>query len=64
MRPSRRSKEPVASNGAKEIKSEEEMKVEEGFQSLCRELNMDTNTTNKAWESYEAIKQNYTLEVR
>lgn len=30
---------------------------------LCKDLNMDLTTTAVAWDSYESIKQHYTLEV-
>ncbi|KAJ8041704.1 Retinoblastoma-like protein 1 [Holothuria leucospilota] len=32
------------------------------FDDLCRELNLDDATAKKAWESYESIQLNYTLE--
>ena len=36
--------------------------VQESYRSLCSELNMDADTTETAWRSYESIRQNYTLE--
>lgn len=30
---------------------------------LCKDLNMDPTTTGLAWDSYESIRQHYTLEV-
>lgn len=33
------------------------------YKDLCKDLNMDSNTTAAAWDSYESIRQNYTLEV-
>ena len=46
------------------VVSEADSGVHEEFNALCRELNMDSATTTAAWDSYAAIKQNYTLEVR
>lgn len=36
--------------------------AEKRFQDLCDDLNMDKNTGVEAWQSYEKINQNYTLE--
>ena len=33
------------------------------YDQLCRELNMDTSTSESAWKSYEETKHRYTLEV-
>jgi hypothetical protein len=33
-------------------------------QDLCVNLNMDKDAADEAWRNYEAIKQNYFLEVR
>lgn len=33
------------------------------YQTLCNDLNMDKDAANKAWNSYETIMQNYSLEV-
>lgn len=30
---------------------------------ICKDLNMDSATTALAWDSYQSIKQHYTLEV-
>ncbi len=49
---------------SEQAKTEEERMVREAYQELCRELNMDSATCEVAWKSYEAIRQNYTLEVR
>ena len=38
--------------------------IKDEFDQLGRELNMDVSTSNAAWASYDAIRQNYTLEVR
>ncbi|XP_075215910.1 retinoblastoma-like protein 1 isoform X2 [Lycorma delicatula] len=32
------------------------------YQTLCNDLNMDKDAANKAWNSYETIMQNYSLE--
>ena len=34
------------------------------FDQLCRELNMDIDTADNAWDSYADTKHKYTLEVR
>ena len=40
-----------------------ELSIKERFDQVCRELNMDETTANHAWETYERIKGNYSLEV-
>lgn len=42
---------------------DEEANSWERFQDLCRELNMDEDTSQEAWSSYQKISTNYTLEV-
>jgi retinoblastoma-like protein 1 len=37
--------------------------VYERHQELCVNLNMDKDTAEEAWQNYETIRQNYTLEV-
>ena len=37
--------------------------VRAGYESVCAELNMDEQTADKAWSSYEAINNDYVLEV-
>ncbi|XP_018323439.1 retinoblastoma-like protein 1 isoform X2 [Agrilus planipennis] len=32
------------------------------YQELCNKLNLDVGTTNQAWESFQSILSNYTLE--
>lgn len=32
-------------------------------QALCRKLNLDPSTISQAWESFNSIRSNYTLEV-
>lgn len=47
--------------------SEEEdtlVKTRHAFEDLCRALNMDEESSNEAWRSYENISKNYTLEVK
>jgi hypothetical protein len=34
------------------------------YEELCASLNMDKDATDEAWQNYENIRQNYTLEVR
>lgn len=38
-------------------------KTRHAFEDLCRALNMDEESSNSAWRSYENISKNYTLEV-
>ena len=42
---------------------DEEANNSERYDNLCRDLNMDEETSNEAWSSYERISTNYTLEV-
>lgn len=42
---------------------DEEANSSERFESLCRDLNMDEDTSQEAWSSYQKISTNYTLEV-
>lgn len=44
--------------------SEEEKKVKNDFEAACRKLNMDQDSMEAAWASYDKIKDHYTLEVR
>ena len=37
--------------------------MRESFMELCRELNMDAESQDTAWASYEKIGQNFVLEV-
>lgn len=37
--------------------------IKEEFFELCRELNMDVESQDTAWASYQKIEQNYVLEV-
>ncbi|XP_060567628.1 retinoblastoma-like protein 1 isoform X1 [Ruditapes philippinarum] len=39
-----------------------EDKLEEKYDELCLDLNMDRKTKEEAWKNYEKIKKNYTLE--
>lgn len=38
-------------------------KIKQRFDYVCLELNMDEATAESAWETYERIERNYTLEV-
>ena len=40
---------------------EEEIEVQ--FRDLCLAVNLDKQTMELAWQSYESAKTNYTLEV-
>ena len=42
---------------------DEEANSSERFDNLCRDLNMDEETSQEAWSSYQRISTNYTLEV-
>lgn len=42
---------------------DEEANSSERFDNLCRDLNMDEETSQEAWSSYQKISTNYTLEV-
>lgn len=44
--------------------SEEEKQVKSDFEAACRKLNMDKDSMDAAWTSYDKIKDNFTLEVR
>ena len=44
-------------------RADEMSKTKDEFVQLGRDLNMDVTTSDTAWSSYDAIKQNYTLEV-
>ncbi|CAH3042018.1 unnamed protein product [Pocillopora meandrina] len=41
---------------------DEEANSSERFENLCRDLNMDKETSQEAWTSYQKISTNYTLE--
>ena len=44
-------------------KFDDENTIKSEFDTLCRELNMDTGTADKAWNYYCETKHKYTLEV-
>ena len=44
-------------------KFEDEVCIKSEFDTLCRELNMDTGTADTAWKYYCETKHKYTLEV-
>ena len=64
---SSKSQEEPSTSKDTNSQSDEVGKVEAGvkknFESLCTDLNMDSSTKTVAWESYQQIRQNYTLEV-
>lgn len=67
---SKGSADAVTSGGGGE-KSAEKPQEDEGrdpvrdeFEQLGLELNMDSETQEEAWRSYESIRIKYTLEVR
>lgn len=33
------------------------------FEEICQDLNMDASTKEEAWQNYQKIQMNYTLEV-
>ena len=37
--------------------------VEQRFDELCLDLNMDKNAKDEAWNSYQRIRTSYSLEV-
>ena len=37
--------------------------IKQRFDNVCKEVNMDQATAESAWETYERIDRNYTLEV-
>lgn len=45
------------------LETDTENDVLRKHQELCRNLNLDSDSANQAWDSYESIRQNYTLEV-
>ncbi|XP_044737710.1 retinoblastoma-like protein 1 isoform X3 [Chrysoperla carnea] len=44
------------------LETDTENDVLRKHQELCRNLNLDSDSANQAWDSYESIRQNYTLE--
>lgn len=42
--------------------SREEESIYKKHQELCADLNMDKDAADEAWQSYESIRQNYSLE--
>lgn len=43
---------------------ESDDRVEERYEELCLDLNMDKKAKDDAWKNFEKIKKNYSLEVR
>ena len=38
-------------------------RTESRFEDLCLDLNMDKDSKDEAWSSFQRIRENYTLEV-
>ena len=47
-----------------DLQAEAESDIRKEYDLLCRELNMDIDTADAAWQSYVDTKHKYTLEVR
>lgn len=45
------------------MSSNDEQDIRTRYDSVCAELNMDEQTTEAAWRSYEVINNDYVLEV-
>lgn len=45
------------------LTEDNEDNIEQRYEELCLELNMDANAKEEAWQAYERINTNYTLEV-
>jgi retinoblastoma-like protein 1 len=45
------------------LQDNEDENVFKRHQELCVNLNMDKDAADEAWQNYETIRQNYTLEV-
>ena len=45
------------------LSEEEEDSVHLKFEEICLDLNMDTAAKEEAWQNYQKIMTNYTLEV-
>lgn len=45
------------------LSEESDDNAEKRFEDLCLDLNMDTTSKEEAWEAFQRISQNYTLEV-
>jgi retinoblastoma-like protein 1 len=46
------------------LQDNEDENILKQHQELCVNLNMDKDAADEAWQNYETIRQNYTLEVR
>lgn len=49
--------------GLSEDGDENGQDIYERFDDLCLDLNLDTSSKDEAWEAFERIRTNYTLEV-
>ena len=47
-----------------DLQAEADNDIRNEYDLLCRELNMDIDTADAAWQSYVDTKHKYTLEVR
>ena len=45
------------------VKDKNKLTIKQRFDDVCKELNMDEATAVSAWENYERIDRNYTLEA-
>jgi len=45
------------------MKSDSEEELKKRFKDLCSDLNLDKSSADEAWNSYQRIGINYTLEV-
>lgn len=48
---------------ASNINRDDDSDPKERFDNVCRDLNMDGETSEEAWNSFERIRTNYSLEV-
>lgn len=45
------------------LSEEDEENILQRFEEICLDLNMDTSTKEEAWQNYQKIQTNFTLEV-
>lgn len=45
------------------LSEEDEENILQRFDEICLDLNMDTTTKEEAWQNYQKIQTNFTLEV-
>lgn len=46
-----------------DVDMQEEKDIENRYATVCGQLNMDQESMEEAWSSYQIIRDNYTLEV-